>query len=415
MPWRLPMPESSWLQGASPGFRLMIATSWLAPASWQDKQEKAIREAIGAGLDWMEYLRLVDRHRTPALSWAALKRVPELKIPEPVKQQLQKGSDSCRMKSLKHSLLLVGALKALNLAGVAVMSLKGPILSYDLYGDVGLRQSHDLDLEVRQGDLFRAQACLENLGWRLDVPRFPLSLLSPRQMEAFLRHECHLSFVHPHGGYVLELHWRNQWDCQDQIAGRWARSIPSVWQGCSHQAMNPIDLVFYLCSHGGTHGWCRAKWLGDLARIHADGRMDWASALEEARRSGQDRFLLASLRLLQEVHGLPLPALAGNPFKNLPSFLIDHPLDALKLREDPGAAEDALNSLRKRFRYSRHDRMVLPRRSWREILGELAHCSEDFRTLRLPDRLFWAYTPLRPILWLWRQILRGRLVAQTRP
>ena len=97
------MPETSWLQRTSPAFRLMIATSWLAPDSWQEKQEEAIREAIGAGLDWTEYLRLVDRHRTPALSWAALSRVPGLEIPEPAKKELQKRSDACRMQAVRHS------------------------------------------------------------------------------------------------------------------------------------------------------------------------------------------------------------------------------------------------------------------------------------------------------------------------
>src|ERR1035437_3235800 len=99
---RSAMPEASWLQSASPAFRLMIATSWLAPTSWQEKQEQAIREAIqviGAGVDWMEYLRLVDRHRTPALSWAALRRVPGLVIPEPAKKELQRRSDACRIVS----------------------------------------------------------------------------------------------------------------------------------------------------------------------------------------------------------------------------------------------------------------------------------------------------------------------------
>jgi hypothetical protein len=28
--------------------------------------------------------------------------------------------------------------------------------------------------------------------------------------------------------------------------------------------------------------------------------------------------------------------------------------------------------------------------------------------LRLPDRLFWAYTPLRPFLWVWRHLLRPK-------
>jgi hypothetical protein len=398
------MPETSWLQGTSPAFRLMIATSWLAPASWQEKQEEAIREAIGAGLDWMEYLRLVDRHRTPALSWAALKRVPGLEIPDEARQQLQKRSESCRMQAVKHSMLLAGVLKSFHRAGIPVMTLKGPLLSLELYGDVGLRQSHDLDLACALGDIRRAQACLENVGWRLDSTYFPLS---PRQWESCLQHEHHLGFVYPHGDCLLELHWRNQWDDPGLTSARWARSIPSVWQGCSHQAMNPIDQVLYLCSHGGEHAWCRAKWLGDLARIHAQGNVAWKAVLGEAQRSGQERALLACLRLLKDVYGLPLPGLPGNPCKNLPSFLINRPLHALKAPEEP-TVPGVLATLPERFRASRYNRLLLPQKTWRESLAELAYNRSDFQVLRLPDSLFWAYAPLRPILWLWRRVLRGR-------
>jgi hypothetical protein len=399
------MPETSWLQGTSPAFRLMIATSWLAPASWQDKQEEAIREAIGADPDWKEYVRLVDRHRTPALSWAALKRVPELKIPQPAKQELQKRSDACRMQAIRHSLQLAEVLKAFNRAGIPAMPFKGPILSHDLYGDIGLRQSKDLDLAVASTDLRWAQACLEDLGWRMDSDYLSLS---PRQWESFLRHDHHLGFVHPRGDYALELHWRSRiLERQDQITSRWARSIPSIWHGCTHQSLNPIDWVLDLSSHGGEHAWFRAKWLGDLARIHAEGSVDWEAVLGEAQRSGQERALLACLRLLKDVYGLPLPGLPGNPWKDLPSFLIDRPLHALKTPEEP-TVPGVPATLPERFRVSRYNRLLLPQKTWRESLAELVYHRQDFKTLRLPDSLFWAYAPLRPILWLWRRVLRRR-------
>jgi len=398
------MTEASWLQSASPAFRLMIATSWLAPASWLVKQEEAIREAIGAGLDWMEYVRLVDRHRTPALSWTALTRVPGLQIPEPAKQELQKRSDACRMQAVRHCLVLAGVLKGFNRAGIPVMTLKGPILSSELYGDVGLRQSHDLGLEVMPEDLARAQACLENMGWSLDAT---WSSLSPRQWESLLRHEWHLGFMHPREDCLLELHWCTPWEVKSQTTDRWARSIPSVWQGCSHQAMNPIDQVLYLCSHGGIHGWYRAKWLGDLARIHAEGRVDWQAVLGQARRTGQERALLACLRLLQDVHGLPMPDLPGNPWKNLPSFLIARPLHGLKDPEDLEALR-ALAEAREKYRLIRYGWLALPQKTWRDHLAKLAYRREDFRVLRLPDRFYWAYTPLRPILWIWRNVPRRR-------
>jgi hypothetical protein len=398
------MHESSWLQSSTPAFRLMIATSWLAPASWQDKQEEAIREAIGAGLDWMEFIRLVDRHRTPAISWAALGRIPGLEIPQPAKKELQKRSDASRMQAVKHCMHLAAVLKTFNRARIPVMAMKGPILSYELYGDLGLRQSHDLDLVVLPEDLAKAQDCLENMGWHLNCTYFPMT---PRQWEEHWRMEYHLGFIYPHRDCHLELHWRDRWDTPGQNNARWARSIPSVWQGCSHLAMNPIDQVLYLCSHGAEHAWFRAKWLGDLARIHVEGRLDWQAALDQASRTGQERTLLACLRILQDVYGLPMPDLPGNPWKNLSPFLVDHPLYALKVPQNLEVL-GALAMARESFRMIRYERLAVPQKTWRDLLAELAYRRVDFRVLHLPDRFFWAYIPLLPILSAWRRMLRYR-------
>lgn len=397
------MPETSWLKGTSPAFRLMIATSWLAPASLREQQEEVIREAVGRGLDWIEYLRLVNRHRIPALSWAALRRVPGLEIPVSAKQELQKRSDACRMQAVKHSMLLAGVLGSFNRAAIPVMTFKGPTLSSELYGDVGLRHSRDLDLGVTPEDLPRAQDCLESMGWQLGSTWFPLS---PRQWESLLLHERHLCFVHAQGGSQLELHWRNKWDPPNAAAGYWARSTASVWQGCCYQAMNPIDQVIYLSAHGADHAWFRAKWLGDLARLHSLGRVDWAAVLDRTRRNSQDRALLVVLRLLNEAYGVPLPSMPGDLWRRLPTHLVEVPLRALKsLEEPPTRASVAL--VRYRIRMTRYRRLLLPRMPWRDGLAELTYSREDFGRLRLPDSLFWAYAPLHPVLWLLRWARRG--------
>ncbi len=398
------MREKSWLQNASPAFRLMIATSWLAPADWQEHQEEAIREAIQGGLDWSEYLRLVDRHRTPALSWAALKRVPNLEIPQLTRRELQKRSDACRMQAVRHSMILAEVLRGFNRAGIPVMPFKGPLLSLELYGDVGLRQSKDLDLACTVDDIPKAQDCLESMGWRFDSAYFSLT---PRQWVGFLQHEIHIGFVHSSGGCGLELHWRNHGDTPGQAAAQWARNVPSEWQGCSILEMRSTDLVLYLCGHGGRHGWARAKWLGDLARIRAKGQVDWQTALDQARNTSQERPLLAALRLVRDLYGLSLPELPGDSWKNLPPFLIGSPLHALKVAEDP-ATGGFLAWLRNRIRLYRYYGLVLPHRTWRDIWADFEFSHEDFRVMPLPDSLYWAYVPLRPILWIWRRVLRSK-------
>jgi len=397
------MPNSSWLQKTSPAFRLMIATSWLAPASWQDHQEEAIREATGANVDWTEYIGLVDRHRTPALSWAALKRVPGLKVPDPATKELQKRSEACRMQGLKHSMLLAEVLRALNKAGIPAMSLKGPILSFDLYGDVGLRQSKDLDLEIPLERFSQATNCLAELGWHLHSDQHPLT---PRQWKSCLKHEHHIAFVNSSGS-TLELHWRCYWDAPGKPSTRWARSSPSLWQGCTRQVMHPIDLVLYLSSHGTEHYWFRAKWLGDMARIHTIGLADWRAALDQARATDQSRSLLASLLLLKEVHGLALPYQPKEDWRDVPPFLVENSLKALCSAERQSTSPVII--LKNLLPSIRNAKLAKPQITWREIFASLAYRRADFDLLHLPDSLYWAYTPLRPVLWLWRMVRRRRL------
>lgn len=396
----MPNLKSDWLQGTSPAFRLMIATSWAAPELCRQNQQEAIRESIDAGPDWAEYLRLIDRHRTPALSWAALSGTPGLAIPERVREELKQRSDACRMESMKQCLLMSSTLKTFNQAGIPVMPFKGQILSLQLYGDIGLRQCRDLDVAVAPEDFHRARACLEEIGWQLNSPAwFPLS---PAQWKRTLRWEHDLEMVHSLAGCLLELHWRDEWETPEQTRDRWARSVASVWQGFSIRAMTPSDLTLYLCSHGGHHFWSRSKWLGDLARAHAIGHLDWNGALAEAFASGQEAVIFVALALLEQLYGFRIPEIDGRPWST-PTHLLEIPLSVLANPHEP-LEPNASGWLRYRLRISRYEKQLHPQRSWRNSTGRLLYGREDFRTLRLPESLTWAYAPLHPALWIWRRI-----------
>src|SRR5579859_3299346 len=95
------MPRNVWLESTSSAFRLLITTSWLATEPFRQQQEERIRSVISYGVDWGEYLGLVDRHRTPSLSWAALNRVAGIQIPKYPERELKKRSVDCRLSSMK--------------------------------------------------------------------------------------------------------------------------------------------------------------------------------------------------------------------------------------------------------------------------------------------------------------------------
>ncbi|SRR6266481_5576756 len=400
------MPESDWLRDASPAFQLMIATSWIAPDSCRDDQDDAVHRAWEACPNWTEYLHLVDRHRTLALSWAVLKRAPRVHIPEQVKRELQKRSDVCRLQAMLHLHLLAGVLKGLNHSGIPVMPLKGPLLSLALYGDAGLRQSKDLDILVPQKDISQTQECLEKMGWRLGADYVSLS---PRQWEATIRYEHHIGYVHPQQSCQLELHRCNPWYSPQETEQHWAKSGTSVLLGTSYRTMSHTDLAMYLCSHGGGHRWFRAKWLGDLARMHCNGQVHWPDVLAYARAVNQERPVLLCLQLLSECYDLVFPNIAGALRKTLPYPLACKAVRDLTAHSEP-AELNVLAGFKEGVRNSRYNRLLWPHRSWWKNLAWFTFCRFDFRDLRLPDSLFWLYIPLRPILWV-----RRRMVHRHRP
>jgi hypothetical protein len=295
---------------------------------------------------------------------------------------------------------LTDVLKEFNRSGIPVVPLKGPVLSFELYGDVGLRQSSDLDVVVAKEDLKKAQASLESLGWQLDPSFFRLS---PRQWEAFLRHEQHMIFMHSQTHRGLELHWRNSWESPAATSAWWARSVFTNWQGISIRTMHPGDLALYLCRHGGQHAWSCAKWLGDVASAHSIALLDWSTAFDEARRESQQNILLSAMYLLDCVYELPLPEFPDDLCAESRSLLIDFPLQSLKDSEET-PAQTGLSSLRRTFHLARYERRLSLRKTWRGILSKLFYCREDFGTLSLPDSFFWAYKPLRFVLWLRRGV-----------
>jgi hypothetical protein len=161
----------------------------------------------------------------------------------------------------------------------------------------------------------------------------------------------------------------------------------------------------YLCSHGSGHQWFRAKWLGDLARMHCNGQVDWPEVLAYARAVGQERPVLLGLQLLSECYDLVFPNIVGTPRKTLPYPLASKAVRDLTAPREP-AELSALARFKESVRNSRYNRLLLPHRSWWKNLAWLTYCQRDFRDFRLPDTLFWLYIPLRPFLWVWRCMRR---------
>ncbi len=57
---------------------------------------------------------------------------------------------------MQHLAILNQLIKALSTAGVDALTLKGPVLAFSLFGDIGMRHSSDLDLMINADDLHKS-------------------------------------------------------------------------------------------------------------------------------------------------------------------------------------------------------------------------------------------------------------------
>lgn len=394
------LPERVHSQFVSPAFQLMLATSWAAPAACEDLQDAEIRAALAAKPDWSEYCFLIDRHRTHGFAWTALKRAGGLDLPLPVRQWLTRQSDLCRTQGLEGTRALLSLLRAFQGLSIEVMPLKGPFLSYSLYGDVGIRNSEDLDIEVREDDVDRAQVYLESAGFELLDCRFSMT---QRQRKLIRERNHHLRFTHKDQGLIVELHWRCSWETPEMKIARWGRGVPATWFGCEHLAMAPIDLTGYLIRHGSQHQWSRAKWLGDIARIYTISSASWKELLGSSIDfSIRDPTRLALL-LLKACYRLRVSEDFDPNDLRVPMFLFEESVRSMTTRSEH-EDQPALTRLLSTARSIRFRRRILPGSSWRVLLKELMFLPQDFQAVVLPDSLFWLYPVMRPFIWLWRSI-----------
>ncbi len=131
-----------------------------------------------------------------------------VRLPGWFTQRAEHTRTAARHRGLLQSALLDRALGALVERGIPVAPLKGTTLAEWLYGDLGARESSDLDLLVHPGRMDDAVIALKALGWHENRLAAPRSGLPP--LHRVLEHPTYPP---------IEVHWRVHW-YEDAFADR---------------------------------------------------------------------------------------------------------------------------------------------------------------------------------------------------
>jgi putative nucleotidyltransferase-like protein len=371
--------------------------------------EAEIRRHAAAETDWERVLAWVNRHGVAPLVHRNLRQAASgwksLGVPETTLRRLHDQATRNARRAMMQLAEGARVTRILADAGIRSMIIKGPVLSHLAFGDLTLRESRDIDLLIDPEHVQEADRLIGQAGYCRFSPDFPLT---PHQYDEYRRMRCQFAYHSERLGVVQELHWRLSTNSTllplDETV-LWSRAEPVRLGAMSFATLPDDELFLYLCVHGSAHVWFRLKWLADIAALLR--RLPPAAIErigEHARLLEVDRPFHQALILAHSLMAAPVPAaiLAGAARDKTVRRMATAACRALNWRELPAEPSETLwfnawvsrqaYRLKPGFRYR-----------WAELQGQMSS-PEDWARVKLPERLFFLYLPLRPFSWVTRKL-----------
>ncbi len=258
-------------------------------------------QARDAALTWLETVNLATQgaatNRLLPLVYDRLLREsidhPVMAILKGVRRQVW-----CRNQLLFRR--ATPAIRALRLAGIDVMLLKGAALTLNYYHDYGLRPMGDFDLMVPLKNVASVIKIFSENGWKSDLPmqgKLGRNILTYSHAEHFK----------DNSGYDLDLHWHLSPLCTDPASdfAFWNGSIAARFESVDVCVLNAADELLHVCVHGLM--WSETpgiRWIPDsLTIIEKAAGLDWNRLLLQARERNLTVFVRSALNYLFDQYG----------------------------------------------------------------------------------------------------------------
>ncbi|MFC9414328.1 nucleotidyltransferase family protein [Bacillus mobilis] len=349
-----------------------------------------------SNIDWEIFLEQAVHHRVYPVIYQKLKQVDEELIPSYVVQTLNRKYKKNTFHMLYLSAEMEQINKLCNENEIRMIFLKGPVLSQDLYGDISLRTSCDLDVLIPMQNLEEVEKLLLEQGYVKDD--YIQTILNDWKW----RHH-HITFFHPTKQIKLEIHWRlNPGPGKEPgFEELWKRKRKSTLTSNSVYMLGKEDLFLFLVSHGARHGWSRLRWLVDIKKIVGQD-LNWNEIHKLMRKYqvlhlGGQALILVSQLLALRLDERMTELVAKKKSKQLAQEALFYFKKMINLHSEPVPEEVLSYHSRHLFSLMSNQQKII------FILSQLYPYPIDAKTLPLPKFLHFLYFPLRPFLCLWRK------------
>ena len=360
------------------------------------------RALLSRVTDWRTVARLAAHHRVSTLLLQGI-HAGGIAIPDAA---AERDVARRRQRDVLRGMRQIDAMRrvtaGLDGGGIPSLILKGLPLGQRLYGQPFAKSSIDIDLLVPPPAFTAAARALRGLGWRRTMPDFRETPARMRWYDTLQKEHVFID----RGGNTLELHRRlfaNPFLFDPSFARLAASGATVEVAGRPLRTLGDADQLVYLACHGALHYWQRLKWLCDAAMLLGVGEV-FTQAVARARPWRLEHLLYSTLLLCREALHVETPRVAAAL-----------PAGNQRLRFVAGLSQRAWSPPGRLEHVAREAAMGVGRvfigsgmrYRLHESLGFLIQ-PHDFARVDLPDRLFWCYAILRPVLWLSRALRRAQ-------
>jgi len=382
---------------------LACARAQLNPAS-----AAKIVTAAEQPVDWLKAIDLASGHRLSPVLISQVQHHAAAKVPETIRHCFNERFRAHTIRNFELTRELLEILSLLERSDVDALAFKGPVLSQQLYGDLSLREFLDLDILVRPADAWTVIASLSAKGFE---PQF---ILTRRQFARFQRIRFDMRLYHAVKRVPVEVHWAlltpgYSFSPAAQLSWESVETISIA--GRSIKTFSDETQLLFSCLHQAKHNWLRLGRLMDLAAlIRHSPAMDWQQIQNRAGSFGTARMIRVSLRLVQRLFQVTLPASiaewVGDDVCSLK--IAETILERLLLVNTTGDKPMSFDPLFRASIESLADRTFY----WFDNI--LRPTPLEWALLPLPDRLYPLYYPIR-VGRLVCKYTAGRLLARRMP
>ncbi|MFP7473344.1 nucleotidyltransferase family protein [Niallia taxi] len=359
-----------------------------------------LKNSLMEMVNWNEFLRLAFYHKVYPLVYKRLSQQSFNHIPEFVREELQQLFllNTMRMLNLVKEIEQVTLLFMQH--NISSIILKGPLLSQELYGDISSRTSNDIDLLIELNDLDEVTRLLISVGYKIKYQ-------PPRLLEDWKVRNHHVEFFHEEKNCEIEVHWRLHPGPSKEP------SFAELWEGKEKSTITntPIyhlgkeHLLYYLLTHGSRHGWFRIRWITDvlcLINKTINFEREWA-ILQENKSVVQYYQFICLVEKLGLTYSNSITILPGRKAKRLAEKAYMFIKEGINIDHPPTKKWEIFAN--------RYLFQVKPfSQQCQFLIRKLYANSWDAEALPLPRYLHFLYLPLRPMIWVWKQLLRQKVI-----